>query len=153
MYMPQHEFPTITFECFPHGRPREYLQPGLVDMMLAAQSPGIVVAPPSPRIPPPPPVKPVEKPARPSVEVAQPFRDAVVDEIERSGEAVTITKFVTGYARKALPKALWRDFEKLKIDLLKQVEQFIRDGVLERIARRHVTIPRRIHPDKLHYFR
>lgn len=148
--MPQHEFPTVTFGCFPHGRPKDYQQPGIVDIMLATLPPQVIPGPPPPAPTPPPQVP--AKPPTPRVEVEKSFKDALVEEIERLSEPVKITKFVTQYARDTFTAGPWRDFESRKVSLLKQVEQLIRDRVLERIARRFVTIPRAIHPNKRRYF-
>lgn len=149
--MAQHEYPTIVFQPFPNGRPKEYQQPGIVDIMLATLPPQVRPSPPAPPPPPAPVAKPA-KPPTPRIEVEKPFKDALVEEIERLGEPVKITKFVTQYARDTFTAGMWRDYESRKVSLLKQVEQLIRDRVLERIARRYVTIPRAIPPDKRRYF-
>jgi hypothetical protein len=149
--MPNHELPTITFEPFPHGRPPEYKKPHLVDIMLASLPPQVFPPPPAPALPSTE-AKPA-KPPRPRVPVEPPFKDALIEEIDRLGEPVKITQFATAFARNTNPGKSWKEFEQRKISLLRQVEQLIRDKILERIARRFVTTPRKIHPDKLHYFK
>lgn len=153
--MPQHELPTIVFQPFPHGRPKEYQQPGIVDIMLANLPPQVFPTPPPPAPAHPAPASPPKLPAKPPtprVEVEAAFKDALIEEIMRISEPVKITKFVTEYGRDSFSKGNWKDFESRKVNLLRQVEQLIRDKVLERIARRYVSLPRPIHPSKLHYF-
>ena len=98
-------------------------------------------------------VKAAGKPTGAGVEVDGVFRDERVDRIEKGEEPVTITRLGRRDARHLITGGMWRDFEKFRIGLPGQVEPLIPDGVVERIVSRHVTLPRWVHPGKLHCFR
>lgn len=112
--MPQHEFPTIVFQPFPHGRPKDYQQPGIVDIMLASLPPQVFPSPPPPAPPPPPKVP--AKPPTPRVEVEQAFQKALIEEIERLNEPVKIRQQI---AQLNLSAVLVKVIPKMEQQILK----------------------------------
>jgi hypothetical protein len=148
--MSQYELPTVVFEPFPFGRPKEY-QPGHVaDQIMTWPDRPPVILPPVPFSPPVPPAQAVAglpktvqrpKPAKPSIPLDPTVVEAALDECERSSEAVRITTLANRIA-KLFKNRSWEEFEKRKLAMFKQLGQMIRNGHLERVARRYVTVPR-----------
>jgi hypothetical protein len=151
--MPQHELPTVVFEPFPHGRPKEY-QPGYqADQLLTwPDAPPIRLRPVAPgqAVTPPPTVargiapvrkrKPFE---RPNIPLDPAVVRAALDECNGSSEAVPITTLANRIAR-LFSNRTWQEVESRKVAMFKQLGQMIRAGLLDRVARRYVTVPRKM---------
>jgi hypothetical protein len=69
------------------------------------------------------------------------WTQAILEECERSPEAVRITTLANLIA-KADNNKTWKDFEARKVSVFRHIALMIRQGRLDRVARRFVTIPR-----------